>query len=345
MARINENELKKMIKSDEIKPVYYLCGDEKYLIKHYYKMLQEKISGKEPSEFSFHIFSGDTDIEQIAVAANSIPFMGGKNFIGVEDLDANRLTDSEHKKWLELIGNLSEDSVLVICQLTVNPDHSKSKAKKLITEIEKNGIVADISKRGDIALEKQLVSWAAKAGKSLQAVDAARIITYCGTDLYTLKNELDKLCAYSQDNTITRQAIDALVIKNIEVRVFDLAKLVTSGNTDKAYSLLDNLLYQREEPVTLLAILSSAYVDMYRARVAIESGKRAVDAADDFDYKRKEFRLKNAEKASSQMTTDSIRKCIDILADTEKKMKSSGADKEILLQKLIAELVLAAKKG
>ncbi len=343
MAKLNENELKKVIRENSHK-IYYIYGEEKYLIKFYTEKLQEKIGGKNPSEFSFHIFEDGENLEQISIAINTVSFMGDRTYVGIRDFDFNKLNDSEFDVLIDLIKNLSDTVTVVISQQTIKVDNSKSKAKKIIALIEKEGIVANIEKRGDIALEKQLVSWAAKKEVKLSSIDAGRIITYCGNDLYMLRNEIDKLCAYVDKGEITRDVIEKLVTKTIEARIFDLSKLVINRNSDKAYKLLSDLFYQREEPISIVSILSMTYVDMYRVRIAIESGKKVSDIAQDFDYKRKEFRLNNAQRIASSLTTDEIRESIDLIAQTDKKLKSVRVDKEILVEELITKLMIIRDK-
>ena len=56
----------------------------------------------------------------------------------------------------------------------------------------------------------------------------------------------------------------------METTVFLLSNALVRGDYSKAYALLDLLMAQREEPYQL-AVLSSAYIDMYRVRAAIEA--------------------------------------------------------------------------
>ena len=94
----------------------------------------------------------------------------------------------------------------------------------------------------------------------------------------------------------------------------------------------------------ILAELSNTYTDMYRVRTAVESGMRAEDVAKDFDYKRKEFRLKKAERASARLTTDEICKCLEYLAETNTSINSSSSNKRLLLEQLIAKLIMTGKQ-
>ena len=155
---------------------------------------------------------------------------------------------------------------------------------------------------------------------------------------------MDKLCAYVNEGEITFEAIDTIVTKNLATKVFDMTKAVISGEWDNAFERLDLLFYQREEPIMILAELSNTYTDIYRVRLAVESGMRAEDVAKDFDYKRKEFRLKKAERASAGLTTDDICKCLEYLAETNTAMNSSSANKRLMLEQLIAKLIITGKR-
>lgn len=344
MAKLSETELRKSIKEQNMESIYYLYGNEKLLVRHYTNKLTEKIAGKSPSEFSFHVFSGADDIDQIAIAANVLPFMGGKNYVNIKDLDACRLSDTAFAKLLEMLANLPDTTSVVISALTIMPDMSKTKNKKLVAEIARLGVVAELNKIGQAALEKQLASWARKQGATLTEAEAQRLIRYCGTDLSTLQNELEKLCAYAYGREITQEDIEKTVVKNLEACVFDLSKFVLTGQYDKAFGQLDMLFYQKEEPVSILAVLASAYVDMYRVRVAIENGKKTADIAACFDYKRKEFRLTNAQRYAKGLPTAALRESLAALIEVDEKMKSTPCDKQVLLQELIVKLMLLAKK-
>lgn len=344
MAKLTEAELKKELRAETPQRLYYLYGNEKYLVKHYYDKLSEKLGGKHPSDFSYHVFQTLDQIDQIAVAANVVPFMGGRVFVGIADADASKLSDGQFEKLMQLFEEIPESTTVVIAQLTINPDMVKSKNKKMLAALTKLGVCTELGKMGDMALQKQLVSWALKRGAALNPVDAGRIVSYCGTDLQNLKNELDKLCAYTDNGEITREAIELVVVKNFEARVFDLSKFVVAGDCDSAYKQLDQLFYQREEPISILAVLSLAYVDMYRVRAAIESGQRAQDVAEYYDYKRKEFRLSNAERSAKKLPTQALRESLGILTETDEMMKSTPRDNALLLQELIAKLLMISKK-
>ena len=155
-------------------------------------------------------------------------------------------------------------------------------------------------------------------------------------------NELDKLCAYKRDGEILKEHIDAVVVKNVQARVFDLTKALTVGNCDLAMDILDTLIAMKEEPVNILGALVTPYVDMYRAKIYVSGGLRAEDAAKDFNYKNKEFRLTNAARSTSKYSIAQLRKFLDVLNDADRLLKSTSVGGRLVLEQTITKLFLVA---
>ncbi len=108
------------------------------------------------------------------------------------------------------------------------------------------------------------------------------------------------------------------------------------------FEILDILLFKKEEPIAILSVMASSYIDMYRVNAALQSGKNIQAVAEIFDYKRKMFRLENAQ---TQLKYDvnlkkSLRGYIDLITKTDVMLKSSRMDPKILLEKLIVKLVI-----
>ena len=167
-----------------------------------------------------------------------------------------------------------------------------------------------------------------------------------GNDLNLLSCELDKLCALAEDGVITRRHIDAACPKNLEAKVFDLSKAILRRNLEAAYDLLYQLKVQREEPVPILAVLSGAYVDLYRGKVAANGGMPAEALAAEFkSYKGKEWKLKNAVRDSGRMSLPMLRRCLEILATADGALKGSAGDPWVVLEQTVARLVQASREG
>ena len=77
-----------------------------------------------------------------------------------------------------------------------------------------------------------------------------------------------------------------------------------------------------------------------KGQVALNSGEAAEAAAKVFNYKRREFRLKNGARSSANMSLEQIRNCLDILADADMRLKSTALDERRILEELMLRLML-----
>lgn len=340
---MTESEFKKHIASKEFTRLYVLWGTEKKYVKTYTDKLVTKVMGKNISDFNYHEFKDNYDIQEICLSMLSVPFMSEYNFVKISDINLNELLKNEKEQLFNAIKDIPDTTVVVFSMPTLEIDAKKpGDFKTILKEAEKNGIVVEFKKMGDMALEKHLSTLATRNNVSLSRINADKIINMCGNDLTTLINEIDKLCAYvGEGNEITDKDIDLLVTKNLEAKVFSLADAVTRGKSTEAMTILDTLFYQREEPIAILTVLSNAYIDYYRGRVADECGVQTSVIAQEFNYKNRAFALNK----KTMISTQGLRDSIDLLIEVETKMKSVSVNQKITLEKLISKLLLIAQKG
>ena len=347
MPAIEENILKKQIREQDFQRVYLIYGEESYLVEQYSdRMIQKLVSG-EMADFNLQRFDGKTSADAILDAVEELPVFSDRKCVVVTDLDADSYPAADMTKLLDLLGDLPESCVLIFREISVTVNAKRSaKWKKFLQAVEKSGCSVEFKRREVGDLVKYLVDLAGKRGVQCSP-DCARYLTrVCGLDLNTLNNEMEKLCAFAQDRgEITREDVDLVAVRTTEAATFRLANALMAGEYDRAFGILDDLFYQREEPVTILAALSSAYTDLYRAKAAVESGVTISQAAQDFEYRNLEFKLKNAARAGSRMKLSSIRRCLSCIYQADTQMKGSRMDNRTLLEKLMAELLLISVKG
>lgn len=347
MPEITEAELKKQTDKASFGSLYLLYGEETYLIERYAQKLISKAAGDTFLDFNLQRFDGESaSIDEIADAVEALPFMAERKCVAVSNLNVDARSASEQEKLKELIANIPSSTVLVIYLLSSSIDYKKSsKWKTFLTAVNKAGDSIAFKRKDNADIEKLLCTAATKRFCTLSRQDAARMIFLCGNDLQTLFNELEKLCSYAQQGEITQKMVDQIVVKNMETTVFLLAKSLIAGEYEKAYRSLDLLFYQNEEPVAILAVLSSSYIDMYRVRTALQSGQSSTEPAKYFDYKGKEFRLRNAERDVKNLSTDVLRGSLNELLNADIALKSTRTSGRIILEELIAKLLMVSEKG
>jgi DNA polymerase-3 subunit delta len=347
MPDINFADIKKQISKSDFAKMYFIYGEEKYLVSYYAGKLIAKAGGDKFRDFNMQTFDGgETGADKIAEAVFSLPFMAGQKCVAVSDVDMEKAGAAETAKWDELMSRLPDSTVFVVYLPTIDINLKKSRSwKKFIAEAKKAGNILYCGKATDAQLQKTLVSWAEKRGCTLTKQDASAVINLCGRDMRTLKNELEKLCAFTGTGCITKKEISQVTCVNLEARVFDLSKAILAKEYDSAYKILDMLFYQNEEPVSVLAVLSSAYIDMYRVKVLLQSGLKASDAAGHFDYARKEFRITSAERNARRFSLNMLRQSLNALSEADMALKGSQGGRRGIMDELIAKLLLIAADG
>jgi DNA polymerase-3 subunit delta len=267
--------------------------------------------------------------------------MAERTCVTVRDMDLAAHAD----RLAEMLRQMPDTCVLVFWQMTVQPDRKKGWSA-FLAEAEKHGCVVNFARKTAADVVKMLVGGAKRRGCVLSAEDARLMVEQAGNDLNLLLCELDKLVALADGGAITREMIERMGTKNLEARVFDLSKAIFAGRAKQAYELLHQLFVQREEPIAVLAVLSNAYADVYRAKVASIGGATAESlAADIKTYKGKEFRLRNAARDAGRMSIAMLRDSLEILAQADSDMKFSRQDERTLLEQTVSRLLARARQG
>lgn len=347
MPEIPEAELKKQIEKCELARLYFLYGEEKYMVREYARKLAAKAYTGGPKDFNLQRLDGaETDVQQIASAVEAMPLMAERKCVVVSDFDAGAMRAVEAEKLWELLGGLPETCVLIFCLLSLEADAGKDKSwKKFLDRVNRVGVSVRVSLRSQAQMEKLLCAAAQKRGCALDTRTAAYMLSLCGGGMQNALNEVEKLCSYTGRGEITKQAVDATTAKNLEARVFDLSKALIAGSYDKAYSVLNQLFDQNEEPAAVLAVLSGAYLDLYRVKASLQSGLNALEPAKYFDYARREFRLTNAERTAKKYSVPALRQSLDALCEADLALKSARGDRRLVMEKLIARLIWISESG
>ncbi len=362
MALINENDLKKHIKTRHFSSVYLIYGAEKMFVSKYTDKLVKAVVGKTPSDFNFHTFEGNVDLDTLSAALQVVPFMSEYNCVLIKDLAIDDLRKDEYEKLKDIIKSTGEGTVFIMSMPTYEQKPSKSKSdegtdsKKVsfstfVKFITKYASVCEFAKLNQSMLERYIAKWANENGKLISHINASKLINYCGEDLNLLRNETDKVCAYSAGEEVTLEAIEKLAtVNNVEVKVFAMTDAVLNGNAQQAFNSLNLLVRQGSEPILTFAALSSTFVDAYRIRVADECGVMQNTIVADFPtYNRKAFVLGKARTATRFISTDALRQCVDVLMEADVQMKTNMKDAkntfQQFMEQLISKLLLIAKEG
>ena len=348
MAEINYGALGGHIAAGKPSPVYLICGDDGYLRRSSLEMLKEKFKPDVLPEFNYTEFDGaECTVDQIAAAVDTLPMMAERRMVVVKDLEAAAVSADQYRKLESLLGSAgnNDSCVLIFFNVSVRASaKSGDRQGAMRGLIKKCGTVINCKTPSPAEITDILLSEAAKSGAQISRADAAYMIERCGSDVTNLLSELAKLQSLC-GGRITRAAIDANTTQSVDVKAYMLASNVISGRRGDAYRIMEELFDERTEPVAVLAIMSGAFIDLYRAKLASGERKTADDMASLFgeEYKGKEKRLSFSFRDSRRYSHALLREWCTMLCRADASLKSSRVDGRILMEKLLAEMFTAAE--
>ena len=239
------------IKAGNIKPIYFLMGEESYYIDKLSDYIEENVLSEDEKGFNQTVLYGrDVTIEDIVSTAKRYPMMAERQVVIVKEAQDLSRTIDKIESYAE---NPMASTVLVICYKYKTLD----KRKKVTKLLAKNGIVYESKK----LYENQVGDWIKRvlAGKkySIEPKANAMLVEFLGTDLSKINNELEKLqIILPKGSTITPHHIEENIGFSKDFNVFELRKAIGDRNQLRAYTIADNFAQNpKDNPIVMTTSL------------------------------------------------------------------------------------------
>lgn len=239
------------IKGGNIKPIYFLMGEESYYIDKLSDYIEENVLSEDEKGFNQTVLYGrDVTIEDIVSTAKRYPMMAERQVVIVKEAQDLSRTIDKIESYAE---NPMLSTVLVICYKYKTLD----KRKKVTKLLAKNGIVYESKK----LYENQVGDWIKRvlAGKkySIEPKANAMLVEFLGTDLSKINNELEKLqIILPKGSTITPHHIEENIGFSKDFNVFELRKAIGDKNQLRAYTIADNFAQNpKDNPIVMTTSL------------------------------------------------------------------------------------------
>ena len=340
MVLAGSKQLDGMLRDGSFPGLLLLWGEDGPAVQRYQRRLEKAAVTAFP-DFNSYRCDGKApiDLDALGDSARALPVMAPRRFALVDDLNAELLSAADLAKLQQLAEELPEETLLVITMRGALPDLKKkgSKGAKVYALCDKYGGVCCFQKPTASAAAQLAAAQAKESGSSLGREEALLLAEYCGRDTQRMLVEAQKLAAHSPGG-ITAEDIRQLVAPVTEARVFDLADRIIARNYTAAMAAIDDLIFQRESPVTILTILSMAFVDMYRAAVARRAGVPDAEAKKACGYGGSGYRYDKGAQNQRRFSLPMLEDILELLAEADGRMKQSGIDPRVVLETLVAEI-------
>ena len=333
-----EKEWKKALENWQEQRVFLLYSKDEYELRRFSEQTQSRLEKCEQT--TAERFPGPApDLAAVTDAAGMMSFFGTRRVLVLPFVEPQALSDADAALLADLMEQ-AENSVFVITLFIKDDRTAKSKKCKLILDAaEKNGFCAECAAPQEKDA-KQLVVRRAKELSTAISEEAARLLAErCGTDLFLLERETEKLAAACGYTEIHPELVSAMSTVNIEADVFELVNLVESRWQAQTLRKLNELFELQHDPIAVTAVLCGTFADLYRVKCAYEAGKTYEDVYRDFQYKGSPYRLKKASQAASRYQKAQLRRNLALLLELDAALKRSAADKQVLLQTALCEMM------
>ncbi|WP_282122323.1 DNA polymerase III subunit delta [Algibacter mikhailovii] len=228
------------IKNKNLKPIYFLMGEEPYYIDKISDFIESTVLAEEERGFNQMVLYGrDVTIEDVVGNAKRYPMMAEHQVVIVKEAQDLSRTIEKLTSYAE---NPQTSTVLV-----VNYKYKKiDKRKSLYKTLKKTGVVYESKK----LYENQVADWIRRVLSpkkySITPKAAQMLVEFLGTDLSKINNELEKLQIILPKGTeISPEHIETNIGISKDFNNFELRKAVGERNAIKAYRIIN---YFSENP-------------------------------------------------------------------------------------------------
>ena len=271
-----------------------------------------------------------TNLREIIDDASTISMFSDKKIIVVENaffLCANKNIDD-----LELLENYINhpniNTYMIFVSLTEKIDTRKKITKLLGT----NGVIQELNKIDENYLVNYVKDYLDENNYKME--DVNYFIENVSSNLYDIKNELDKLMMYKLDEKyITNSDVDNTTIKMMDEEIFTLTDSIILKDTIKSLNLLEEFLNKNYDEVYIIMLLASQFRFLFQVKRLYNKNKSEGEIARTLGVNpyRVKFSLKKIYAYSETMILDYIKQ----IAKMDHDIKLGLIDKKLALELFI----------
>ena len=323
------------VKAGNVKPVYFLMGEEPYYIDKISDFIQNSVLSEEEKGFNQMVLYGrDVSIEDIVGHAKRFPMMAEYQVVIVKEAqDLSRTIE----KLVSYVKQPQPSTILVFNYKYKTID----KRKSLYKELKKTGVVFESKKLYD----NQVPDWIRRvlSGQNYSITPKAALILveFLGTDLSKITNELNKLRIILPEGTqITPEHIEENIGISKDYNNFELRKALGERNVVKAHKIIN---YFADNPkdnsiIMTVALLFNFYSQLLHLHGLKDKSPRSVASA----LRINPYFVNEYLTAARNYPMKKVSQVVAILREFDLKSKGVGANalpQSDLLKELIVRIL------
>ena len=173
-----------------------------------------------------------------------------------------------------------------------------------------------------------------KEGKNITRDTLQIFLTKTGSDMQLIKNELDKLIAYTEGrDVITAEDVEKVCITQTSNRIFEMVNAIAEGKQKKALELYEDLLALKEPPMRILFLIARQFNQLYQVKLLAKEGLSPAEIAKQAGIV--PFAVKKYQAQAKSFSAEELRAAVEECVASEEAVKTGVMNDRMSVELLI----------
>ncbi len=307
------------------KNVYLLCGDEAYLRNQYKKNLRDALVA-EGDTMNYSYYEGkDINPRAVIDMAETLPFFADYRVVMIEN---SGFFKNKCEELADYVSAIPETTCLIFVETELD------KRNRLYKEVKKAGRVVEFKTQTEATLVKWVLGMLKKEGKNVTKDTLQAFLGKTGSDMQMIKNELDKLIAYTEGrNVITLEDVEEVCVVQTTNRIFDMINAIAEGRQKRALELYEDLLSLKEPPMRILFLIARQFRQLYQVKLLQDEGKTSSQIAQLAGIQ--PFVVKKYQAQAKSFSQEALRAAVEECVDAEEAVKTGRMNDRLSVELVI----------
>jgi len=339
-------EFSKDIKSGVIGSNIFLYGEEGFLTDWAVKGIVESNSSEVDRKYVVTDLDGETvTAQEIVETANTMTMFASTRVLTVKNYQPliKKSAVTETAPILEYLSNPNPSTILLFYLEPLVSPGKKDKLNAFASKVSGLCSTYNFERLNPAELKSFVNKRIRSAGKLIGARDMDYLVDISGYlnndseyDLYRMESDLTKLVNASDEDAISKQLIEEIMIGDKDRFVFNFIDYLLAGKKSMAMQLLINTISAgenskgKENVFSLASTLIGQFEIMYDSLELDDEGMPIKTMAKSLGVN--EYRLKKAYAAARKVGKPKIKKALIELYDTDRLLKTGEMDKNTSLE-------------
>ena len=201
-------------------------------------------------------------------------------------------------------------------------------------EVKKYGRVVEFGIQKEDTLVKWILGMLKKEGKSITKETLQLFLTKTGSDMQTIKNELDKLISFTEGKeVITSEDVEQVCVAQTTNKIFDMINAIAEGNRKKALELYEDLLSLKEPPMRILFLIARQFHQLYQLKLLAKEGVASSEIAKQAGIM--PFAMKKYQAQAKSFSEEELRQAVEECVDAEEAVKTGAMNDRLSVELII----------